>query len=265
MSELVVVSIFVTLLVVLITLLLILHKVRRIHLATFRLSDESQQTHREVSSLFSQLQSLLALERKLALPQALPAMRGWAGSPDFLLQVAEEVTGRQPGVVMECSSGVSTLVIARALQQVGRGHVYSLEHDAHYGQRTRSLLEQYGLSEWATVLDAPLETVEASGPWYSEAAIPADLHGIDLLVVDGPPAAVATLARYPALPRLFSRLASGFRVMLDDADRPDEIEMVRRWKQEWPDLTVEHLAAEKGLVRLAMRPSFTQTGLSPGA
>jgi hypothetical protein len=252
MSELAVASILAILLVVLCVALLTLHKVRRVHLATYQLLDDSRETHREAMSLFAQLQALLALERKLAMSQALPPMRGWAGSPDFLLHVSDEVTRRSPQVVVECSSGVSTVVIARTLQQAGRGHVFSLEHEPRYAEQTRSLLARYGLSDWATVLDAPLETVAGSSPWYSEAAMPVDMGAIELLVVDGPPAAVAPLARYPALPRLMPRSAAGVVVMMDDADRPDEQEIVRRWQQQWPKLAAEQLAAEKGLVRLTL-------------
>jgi hypothetical protein len=57
---------------------------------------------------------------------------------------------------------------------------------------------------------------------------------IDLLLVDGPPAYAAghALARYPALPVLGDRLASGATVVLDDAERPGEQEVLRRWERE---------------------------------
>ena len=244
-------ALFLFLLVLLALVAFVLHKTRRIHLATYALLKDSSRSRRELDVLFPQIQSLLALERKLGLTEALPPVRGWAASPDFLLAVADEVLGRRPRTVVECGSGVSTLVASRCLQLNGSGHLYSLEHDAHYGDRTRRMLQKYGLADWATVLNAPLHSEPSATPWYSEDAIPQDLAPIEVLIVDGPPAATSPLARYPALPRLIPRMASIARVLLDDADRDDEREIVKRWEKEFPEWhKVESDRCEKGLVVL---------------
>jgi predicted O-methyltransferase YrrM len=231
-------------------LLAIYWKVRRIHLATYQLLDDASATRREAEALFAQIQALLALERRLALPLALPPMRGWAGSPDFLLAIVEETLARKPRTVVECSSGVSTLVLARALQLNGEGHVYSLEHDAEYAGKTRELLQRYGLVDWATVLDAALERGEGEAPWYSEKALRQIPPNIGLLVIDGPPASVGPLARYPALPKTAARLAADALIILDDADREEEQEIVARWQREFPEMESKRLPAEKGLVMI---------------
>lgn len=228
-------------------LVLCSYKIRKIHLISYQLLNNTNFTRREVETLFSQIQALLALERKLSLHDALPPMRGWAGSPDFLLKTAEEALRRKPQTAMECSSGVSTVVLARCLQLNGTGHVYSLENSPEFAIKTRALLEQHGLADWATVLDAPLVTQSTQSPWYDESAIPAELTAIDMLVVDGPPASTAPLARYPALPRLHPRMSENCTVMLDDADRSDEVEILRRWKQEFAELSKLILLAKKGL------------------
>lgn len=199
--------------------------------------------------LFAQLQALAALERRLALSKALPPMRGWAGSPDFLLNLAEELLEEHPQTVLECSSGVSTVVTARCMQLNGRGHVYSLEHDAKYAEKTRLLLRQHGLSDWATVLHAPLSS-DVGSPWYSLSALPRDLPPVQVLVVDGPPADVAPLARYPALPKLMPLLDRTFTVFMDDADREAEMEIVTKWLQEFPELLQTRVPCEKGLAVL---------------
>ena len=64
--------------------------------------------------------------------------------------------------------------------------------------------------------------------WYEVDAF-RDLNEIDLLLVDGPPGSLGETARYPALHVLESRLAPNAVVILDDADRPDEQGIVRRW------------------------------------
>jgi hypothetical protein len=227
--------------------LVTLHKVRRMHLAQFRLLDDAAAARREAESLFAQWQAMQALQMLLETKAPLPPLRGWAGSPDMLLQLAQWVLTNRPTVALECSSGASTVVAARCCQINGLGHVFSLEHDAEYANKTRDLLAQQGLADWATVVHAPLETGADGACWYADAALPAAATGAELLVVDGPPAGGESQARYPALPRLRGRLASRFTVLLDDADRPGEREVVARWLKLDPTLRVRWLPCEKGL------------------
>lgn len=220
----------------------------------YELLNNTNDTKIETETLFAQIQSLFALERKLGLRDALPPMRGWAGSPDFLLKTADEVFRLKPNTVVECSSGVSTVVLARCLQLNGAGHVYSLENSTEFADKTRTLLEKHGLSDWATVLDAPLVTKSTPTPWYDESAIPAHLRAIDMLVVDGPPASIAPLARFPALPRLQPRMSANCTVLLDDANRNEEVEILKLWKKQFPQFLQTHLQCEKGLVQLSSSP-----------
>lgn len=227
------------------------HKIRRIHLQGFEILSNLEFIRHEAGSIFGQVQALGNLERLLGLPQGLPSLRGWAGSPDFLLHVSRHVLAHQPTTVVECSSGASTVVLARCLQLNGKGHVYSFEHDKLYADKTAQLLAERGLSDWASVIHAPLvPNPSAPSPWYDCAVFPEAMQQIDMVVVDGPPNAVGPLARYPAIPALKDRLAPDFHLFLDDANRPEEKEVVRRWQQEMPELVVESIEAEKGLVLL---------------
>jgi predicted O-methyltransferase YrrM len=134
-----------------------------------------------------------------------------------------------------------------------RGHVYSLEHDPFYAQRTRVALERRQLGQWATVIDAPLRPLAHPDgePWYSLENLPSHAGPFDMLIIDGPPAATAPLARQPALPVLWTRLGSNCVIFLDDADRNDEKAAVATWMQEHPELRATVLPAEKGCVRLS--------------
>ena len=244
-------------LAILVVSLVTLYKVRKIRIAIYPLLANVAATRTEAEGLFGQFHALLALDRKLALPQELPPMRGWAGSPDFLLVVANEILRRKPACVLECSSGVSSIVIARCLQISGKGHVYSLEHDLGYAEKTRKLLDDQGLGEWATVLYAPLETRRTDTPWYAEDMIPANLEPIEVLIVDGPPQRTAPLARHPALPRMFNRMAPNAIVIMDDANREDETEILRRWKSDYPIESEQRPVCEKGcsILQLARTPT----------
>lgn len=230
---------------ILLVLCYTLHKLRQAHLLLFDLRDQSRQDN---TGLFRQLEALQGLYVELDLKASLPPTRGWAASPDFLLELALHARAARPGVVVECSSGTSTVVLARCMQLNGAGKVYSLEHDPHYAAQTRQQLRRHGLQDWAEVLDAALRPHTLAGenwPWYDLSALPSGL-GIDLLVIDGPPQATRALARYPAGPLLFPHLNPGAQVFLDDAGRDDEQAIAARWRQEFPLLAHATRVCEKG-------------------
>lgn len=227
-------------------------KIRKVHLAMFSLQAETKIIHKESIALFPQIQALFSLEKKMMLSQGLPPMRGWAGSPDFLLAVADNVTEFQPECVMECSSGVSTVVLARALQLNGStGHVYSLEHDPLYANKTREMLSKYQLNEFATVIDAPLKNNKNGLYWYDISAIPSCIPPVELLIVDGPPANSGNSPRFPAFVCLREYFADHFSIIVDDADRDDEIEMVKKWLEIDPGIKRVYHNFEKGMVVLS--------------
>jgi len=239
------------LLLILLACLLIIHKVRKLHLMSFKHDAILDEIRLEAKHLFSQLQAYAMLDKRISLGRSLPPMRGWAASPDILLAIAEYALDEKPMTCMECSSGISTVVLARCMQLNGKGHVYSLEHAPFYAQRTRNLLRQHGLEAWATIVDAPLVDIEPlpGHRWYSLQNLP-ELAPVDLLVIDGPPHDTCAVARYPALGLLQNKMGQRFTVFLDDADRSDEQVAVKRWLAEVPGLTSERIDCEKGCVRL---------------
>jgi predicted O-methyltransferase YrrM len=205
--------------------------------------------------LYRQFESLLALRDELGVQIPLPPLREWAGSPDFLLELFREIKIRKPATIVECSSGASTLVAARACQLNGAGHVYSLENASEFAMRTRRMIENAGLQSWATVIDAPLKRYTLQDrhyDWYSIDQLRIDT--IDMLVVDGPLGRLNEQARYPAAPLLFSRLSERAIVLVDDADRPDERAIVERWSHEFAGFRREERTAEKGLAVLVRAP-----------
>src|SRR5690606_5204664 len=60
-------------------------------------------------------EALDALRQLLKFDLPLPATRGWAAAPDFLLHLCQRIATHRPKVVVELGSGVSTLVAAAAL------------------------------------------------------------------------------------------------------------------------------------------------------
>jgi len=229
------------------------HKVRRVDLKMYAALEQIQRTSEQNSQhTYQQIQAFIVLDRQLNLPYSLPVLRGWAASPDFLLLLAEHIIRQKPEIIVECSSGASTVVLAQTAKQNGTGHVYSLEHDQHYAQQTRHELQKQGLENWATVIDAPLSEQQFAEQAYSWYSVPTDIAAkqIDMLVIDGPPAHLNLLARYPAGRVLFPQLNKNAVVFLDDADRQDEQQIIKHWLAEFPQLQVSKYNCEKGAVSL---------------
>ena len=123
----------------------------------------------------------------------------------------------------------------------------ALDHDPVFAAKTRDFLARHGVSDIAEVRDAPLEDLSLPGGTYSWYAPQAwkDLTGIDLLFVDGPPAATGSKARYPALPLLREALSPAATVILDDLVVPDMQETLRLWLDAYPEFGSAILPLEK--------------------
>ena len=215
-------------------------------LATMRRIESSLGT--ELRQTFRQVEALQNLSAMLPASDVLPATRGWAASPDLLLVLVDQVIARRPSLIVECGSGASTLWLALALRRFGiDGRIVALDHDPVFAGKTRDFLSRHGVSDIAEVRDAPLEDLslaDGAYPWYARRAWQ-DLAGIDLLFVDGPPAATGAKARYPALPLLREALSPACIVVLDDLVVPDMRETLRLWLDAYPEFGAELLPLEK--------------------
>jgi predicted O-methyltransferase YrrM len=195
-----------------------------------------------------QIESLFSIFSILKPQLPLPTTRGWAASPDLLKEIISLTHRHKPQLVVEASSGVSTLIIAYCLKRLGTGKLISLEHESKFAQATQNNLSLHGLDDVATVIYAPLVEVEIKGAkwlWYdlTKVEIP---EAIDLLIVDGPPGTTQKLARYPALPMLHEKLSKKAIVLLDDGARADEAKIVEQWMEELKMSHSEYLSLEKG-------------------
>ena len=178
----------------------------------------------ELAQTYRQIEALVMLTKCLPLRHPLPPMRGFAVSPDLALLLYELVHEHRPSLVVECGSGVSSLVIGYALKALGAGHLISFEHEARAAERSVALVGRHGLE-------------------VEETLVGKRAH---LVFIDGPPGSLQPLARYPALRRLAPFLAPDAVVVLDDVARPDEWAITERWLREDPRLTLQRIAHEKG-------------------
>lgn len=177
-----------------------------------------------------------ALLRRVGLPaDALPNLGSWKADAFFLHRIVDAIEGLRPAHVVELGSGASSLVIAKALDNVGGGRLASYDQHAPFVASMPGWLAEHGLS--ADFAHAPLAPGKPCWPglWYDIATLP---DRIDLLVIDGPPWTVHPFAR-GAADRLFDRIPVGGVVLLDDAARPGERMVARRWRRKWPGFRFE--------------------------
>ena len=211
----------------------------------------------DMKRTFRQVEALHNLYAMIDIEHALPASRGWPASPDLLLFLVDLVDRHRPKVIVECGSGLSTLCLALAMRRFGiNGKVIALEHLEEYAAQTAELVRRHGVADLVEVREAPLEPTEVGDvqvDWYSRTAWD-DLRAVDLLFVDGPPSNKRSpQARHPALPFLAERLTAGAHIVLDDYQRTDERNVVKRWQDEFPDrLSLETIQLEKGAALLTL-------------
>lgn len=151
----------------------------------------------------------------------------WSAHPSFLRAAltAASVAG---GPVLECGSGLTTLLLGHLAAHDGRP-LCSLEHDDAWRARVASALHRHAV----TGVDLRACPLRAYGDfdWYDIApdSVPS---GIALVICDGPPGTTRG-GRYGLLPVLHERLRPGCLILLDDADRPEEQAILRRWNAEF--------------------------------
>jgi predicted O-methyltransferase YrrM len=190
-----------------------------------------------------------------------PAFGTWAIEADFGQLIAEELTRRQPEVIVECGSGASTVMIGAYLRLTGMGHLYSLEHQEDHAARVNGLLADADLGEWADIIVTPLTRHRfgrTETAWYDTDLVSQAIEGpVDLLIIDGPPS-VVRWTRWPAVEVFHQILAPGAVVLLDDGRQRDMRRTAQRWQADHDDLELYWHDTLKGTWRVVKRSTPRQ-------
>lgn len=215
---------------------------------------------RELDIRYRRAEAWLAIYSVIRPRIPFPTIQVYMATPELLRHVVHLTLERRPALVVELGSGISTVLAAYCLEQLGQGRIVSVDHEERFRDATRELLARHGLEHRVRLVHAPLVPVESGdhrSRWYDpaivRAAIEAERAEVGLLLVDGPPGKDQALARLPALLLLQDLLASEVVVLVDDARRDDEQEMVRRWRARFPGFSSEEFETEKGAVVLRRR------------
>lgn len=193
------------------------------------------------------MQTYQQLQKDLGYEKELPVTLDWSAAADFLFLIKEFCQKVKPEIIVECSSGLTTLTLAKCCQMNEKGQVFSLENGNEYAVQSRLNLENFSVDSQASIIHAPLQQVSVNDrnyDWYELKNLP-DLK-IDMLVIDGPPGFIQKHSRFPALPLLFDRMADKSIVFLDDAAREEEKELVDMWLSMYSEVEHEYIETERG-------------------
>jgi len=186
---------------------------------------------------------------------------GFAADVEYLLKMAAEVE-HSVGPVLECGTGVSTLIAALLAARRGRD-VWCLEQNPDWFGRMRRILIDYRIYN-VRLLHAPLRSYGDDYAWYDVAPLqlPASF---DLAICDGPFidrhwGAAFEQWRYGLLPVLQAAGVRLGKVLLDDANEPRAQAVFERWEREGRARVVENDGgAALALPRQTLTPDFAPT------
>lgn len=210
-----------------------------------------RENRRELGHVFHQVEATIQLESIYGFKHLLPPSRSWAASPDLIVEIINQIRDRKPQLIVEVGSGLSTLWIARVLQQLGTGRLISIDHDAFFAAKTSQHLATNGLEHLVDLRVGELEEQtwpDGTQNWYPHALMNG-IEKIDLLIVDGPPRNDSETYRWPAMWELESRMNDSAAIILDDAIRLEEANLAVAWSDRGNyNLEIKNLEKRAGIL-----------------
>jgi predicted O-methyltransferase YrrM len=176
---------------------------------------------------------------------------GYSADPEFLEESLRRVAAG-PGTVLECGSGLSTVLMAI----VGRAtntRIWSLEHNVGWFARVRSVLNRFRLRGTHLIL-SPLRSY-GDFMWYEPpwSKLP---HRFDLVICDGPPEETSG-GRFGLVPLIRSRLSPGAVLLVDDAATETGGRVLTRWRDEFGAQILTRIGPFAAYAVLTFQPRTT--------
>jgi hypothetical protein len=149
----------------------------------------------------------------------------WSAREEYLTSCIAHALAAK-GAILECGSGLTTLLVAAIAKKQGQPH-WILEHKPHWAKKAQQYLDIYQLD--SIVCSKPLKDY-GDYCWYE---VPMDNmpHTFSLLICDGPPRRTKG-GRYGLIPVMRKQIQSGCVILLDDGYRQEEVEIAKRWAME---------------------------------
>ena len=151
----------------------------------------------------------------------------WSALDEYLVACLEHAL-TVSGPILECGSGLSTLLVGEIAKRRGLEH-WALEHMPQWAAKVQTCLDRYDLHS-VTLCTAPLENY-GEYSWYAP-PIEAMPDTFRLVICDGPPGRTQG-GRFGLIPVMGDRLKSDTAILLDDAEREQEQAIVKRWRTDF--------------------------------
>lgn len=151
----------------------------------------------------------------------------WSARDELLTGCIEHALASN-GSILECGSGLTTVLLGVIAKQQGHSHLV-LEHKPEWAKKVQKYLTSYGLN--SVVCTSPLKDY-GEYCWYDISFVRLPDGFFSLVVCDGPPSRNKG-GRYGLAPIMGGRLNPGCIILLDDAGRRAELETAQRWQSEF--------------------------------
>jgi predicted O-methyltransferase YrrM len=145
----------------------------------------------------------------------------YTATPEYLF-AAYKVALETKAPILECGSGLTTLVLAIAAEKTGQ-EVYALEHEPAWLHKTQEMLDKYGLNKENINLKFSPLTDYGDFKWY----ITPPPMNYGLVLCDGPQRKHGRSGLYKVLGDSMQNAI----VLADDADDPQEVKNITEWSQ----------------------------------
>lgn len=152
--------------------------------------------------------------------------KGWSAWGEYLTACIDHAL-RTPGPILECGSGLPTIVVGAVAKKRGQRH-WALEHSSEWAEKVDRYLRRYDID--SVVLSVSDLRDHGDYLWY-EPPLRSMPDSFPLVICDGPPGGVKG-GRYGLVPVMRDRLKPGCVILLDDAGREQEAAIARRWETE---------------------------------
>jgi len=159
--------------------------------------------------------------------------------PLCLAYILNEIIINERKFILEFGMGISTIMIARLIKKNNLNvKIYSVEHNKVWADIINDYLIKEDLKHFVTFIVADLKEIDSPlgmVKWYDYSVIMNKIkeQKFDLIIVDGPPAYKDSIqfSRGPALFNLKTNFEKDFCLILDDAHRIGEVNIIKLFKE----------------------------------
>ena len=162
--------------------------------------------------------------------------------PQSIIFIKEIIRSFKPRTILELGSGISTVILSDYLRSIHQGtsedlNYVTVDQSAEYLNETRKMLQKADLENFVRCVEAPITSYKIEDKALScydlrEDLLHPALQGCkpELIIIDGPVGGGPTglpFARMLTAPLLKSLSSPGTIIVMDDAFRDTEIEIMR--------------------------------------